>query len=261
MSLTAGSLSAVSVGASNDVLQAAAFTAAGSLPVTYQWYRSTTSGFTPGGGSLIAGATSLTLSDSGLTPGTQYYYKVVGTDSSGTPQTATTTQLAVLTTAAAPGPNQFSQAPYLGQLDQYYNGDTIPCQFDPAGSGTLVAGQAVKFSTAAGGPPQVVPCTAASDVCAGFVNYNSKYAVFSPGDAVEISMAGNVMYLLATAAINRGSFLTSKPAAVAGGTNGGVVTVTGSSGYPIIGYALDTAISGALLRVFIQTPAAPYAID
>lgn len=261
MSLTAGSLSAVSVGSSSDNLVAAAFTGAGSLPVTYQWYRSTATGFTPGGGNIIAGATALSLADSGLTPGTTYYYKVVGTDSSGTPQTATTSQLLVLTTQASPGPNQFAQAPYLGMLDQFYNGDTIPCQFDPTGTGTLIAGQAVKFSTTAGGAPKVVPCTAASDVTAGYVNYNQKYAQFIPGDPVEISMNGNVMYLTAAAALTTRGYLTSLPAAAAGGCNGGVVPVTGSSGFPIIGWNLDIVAIGSLVRVFIQTPAAPYAID
>lgn len=48
--------------------------AGGSLSYTYQWHRSTTSGFTPGVGTQVAGATSLTLSDSGLSDGTTYYY-------------------------------------------------------------------------------------------------------------------------------------------------------------------------------------------
>ncbi len=53
----------------------------GTPPYTYQWYRSTTPGFTPGGGNIVVGAVSLTLNDTGLTPGTTYYYKNIVTDS------------------------------------------------------------------------------------------------------------------------------------------------------------------------------------
>lgn len=261
MATTIGTLTLVSVGATTDVISVPAATG-GTSPYTYQTYRSTASGFTPGSTNAIAGATGLTVNDSGLTPGTQYYYKTVATDSSGTPVTATSAQLSVLTTAASPSPNQFTGSPTLGQLDLPYNVNTLPVQFDPAGSGTLVAGQAVKWSTnSSGGPPMVVPSLAASDVVAGFVNYNIKNAQFNPGDPMEISMSGNVMYLYAALALTRGQFLTSLPAAVAGGCNGGVVPVTGSSGNPIIGWALNTVNIGALTRVMLTTPAAPYAID
>lgn len=61
----------------------------GTSPYTYQWYRSTTSGFTPGGGNILSGATSLTLADTTASTGTIYYYKLVSTDSAGTPATVT----------------------------------------------------------------------------------------------------------------------------------------------------------------------------
>jgi hypothetical protein len=70
----------------------------GTGTITRQWYRSTTSGFTPGAGNILSGATNLTLSETGLTPGTTYYYKVVHTDSVGT--TATTAQQTVTTSPA-----------------------------------------------------------------------------------------------------------------------------------------------------------------
>jgi len=261
MATTIGSLVLVSVGSTVDVITVPAATG-GSSPYSYQGYRSTTSGFTPGSANAIAGATGLTINDSGLTPGTVYYYKVVATDSSGTPVSATTSQLTVTTTAASPQPNQFSGSQVLGALDLPYNVNTLAVQFDPAGSGTLVAGMAVKWSSnASSGVPLVVPSLAASDVVAGFVNYNIKNASFSPGNALEISMAGNVMYLYAALALTRGQYVTSLPAGVAGGCNGGVVPVTGSSGYPIIGYALNTVAIGALTRIMLATPAAPYAID
>lgn len=53
----------------------------GAAPNTYQWHRSTSSGFTPGGGNAVSAATSLTLTDTGLTEGVTYYYVIVYTDS------------------------------------------------------------------------------------------------------------------------------------------------------------------------------------
>lgn len=63
----------------------------GVAPYTYQWYRSTTSGFTPGAGNIVAGATSRTLSQTGLTNGTLYYYKCITTDSASTAVTSNET--------------------------------------------------------------------------------------------------------------------------------------------------------------------------
>lgn len=260
MAIAIGSISKVSVGASSVNLSVAAATG-GTAPITYQWYQSKTTGFTPGSATLISGATSLSVAVSGLTPSTQYYFEVVATDASAV--TASSAQLSVATVAASPNPNQFALAPYLGMLDLRFNGNTIAAQLDISlgASATLVGGQAVKFTITPAGLPQVIPCVAASDACCGFVNYDIKSAVFLPGNALEISMAGNVMYLQATAAINRGQFLTQLPSAVAGGTIGGVVPVTGSSGFPIIGYALDSVVSGSLVRVMLTTPANSVNVD
>jgi len=53
----------------------------GTAPITYQWHRSTSAAFTPGGGTLISGATSLTLADStGLSQDTAYFYICRATD-------------------------------------------------------------------------------------------------------------------------------------------------------------------------------------
>ncbi len=51
----------------------------GTSPYTYQWYRSLSSGFTPGAGNIISGATSTTLADTPPSTG-PWYYKVVATD-------------------------------------------------------------------------------------------------------------------------------------------------------------------------------------
>lgn len=262
MATTAGALSKVSVGSTSASLSSAAATA-GTGPYTYQWHRSLTSGFSPSGGTAIAGATALTLSDSGLNSGTPYFYKVVATDSGSV--SGTSAQLGIITTSAQPSPNQATQSTFIGSLQMPFNANTLSVQFDRTGSGTLQPGQAVKFSTTAAGvvssTPLVVPCTAQADHVAGFVNYNIKNKSFLPGSFLEISMAGNVMYLQACAAITRGQFVTSCPETVANGNIGGVTPVTGSSGFDILGYSLDTVSAGQLVRIELATPAAPYAID
>lgn len=50
-------------------------------PVTYQWHRAATSGFTAGGGNAITGATARTLTDT-VTPGSTWFHKCKATDAS-----------------------------------------------------------------------------------------------------------------------------------------------------------------------------------
>src|SRR4051812_48181831 len=117
MTLTAGVISLVSKTNVTANLSATAATG-GTGPYTYQWYRSTTTGFSPGAGNILAGKTALTLADSGLTPGTVYYYKVVVTDTGNSNVTAEYTQLAVTTESGqTPNVNAFAQGPVLGMID------------------------------------------------------------------------------------------------------------------------------------------------
>lgn len=248
MSVTAGALSKVSVGQTTASLSSAVATA-GTGPYTYQWYRSTTTGFTPGGGNIISGATSLTLSDTGLTPATQYYYKVVATDTGAGSATSTSAQLPVATTAASLSPNQFVQAPYLGMTDLRFNTNTVAAQIDSTEAGSLIAGQAVKVVDSAGGIPKVIACSADSDEVFGFINYDVKSQAFVAGNKCELSQAGNVIYLQATGAISRGAQVTLDATTV-----GGVAQLVGSSGDKIVGWAFDKAAGGALLRVKLTVP-------
>lgn len=249
MSITAGTLSSVSVQSNSAVVAATAVTGA-TGPTTYQWYRSTTTGFSPGGGNIIAGATALTLNDTGLIPNTQYFYKVVATDTGHSNDQVTYTQLAVTTAAQQLNPNQFAQAAVLGMLDQALNFNTISCQVDVSQSGNLYAGSWVKVVDSAGGVMKVVGCSAHDDEALGPINFTFKNSVFIAGQACEVSISGNVMYMYATAAISRLAQvvldLTSP---------GSVGPTTGSSGSRIVGWAFDKApAAGALFRVYIKTP-------
>lgn len=249
MSITAGVLSQVLVAATTAQLAATAATG-GTGPYTYQWYRSTTSGFTVGGGNLISGATALTLNDSGLIPNTQYYYKVVATDTGHSNDTVEYTQLAVATTAPVLNPNQFAQSPYLGMIDLRFPYNSVSVLVDVSQATALYAGSAVKIVDSADGVPKVVGCAADSDEVLGFINFDIKTVQFLAGVPAEISMAGNVMYLYATGAIARGVLVSLDLT-----TNGGVRSAAGHTGDKIVGWAYDKATAaGQLIRVFLKTP-------
>lgn len=249
MPITAGAISLVSKGQTIASLSATVATG-GTAPYTYQWYRSVTTGFSPGGGNIISGATLTTLSDSGLIPNTTYYYKVIATDSAGSPASVTYSQLAVATDLPSPVPNQFTIAPFLGMTDMRMNTNTVAVQIDASEAGTSYAGQAVKIYDSAGGVPKVVKCSANSDDVFGFINFDIKSKSYVAGDKCEISQSGNVIYLYATAAIARGAQVQLDIS-----TPGGVAPKTGSSGADLVGYAFDKAtVAGDLIRVRLASP-------
>jgi len=247
MVVAAGALTLVSV-SSTTVNATSAVATGGTGPYTYQWYRSTTSGFSPGGGSLISGATSLTLADTGLIPNTTYYYKVVATDSLAA--TGTSSQLTAVTSVPVQSPNQFAQSAFLGMIDLRFPLNSVSVLVDVSQATALYAGSAVKMVDSADGVPKVVGCAANSDEVLGFINFDIKTVQFLAGAPAEISMSGNVMYLYATTAIARGAQVQLDLS-----TNGGVAAVVGASGADIVGWAYDKAsAAGALIRVYIKTP-------
>lgn len=248
MTLTAGILSQVSVTQSTANLVTTA-ASGGTGPYTEQWYRSTTNGFSPGGGNIISGATALTLADTGLVPNTTYYYKVVFTDTGNSNVTITSAQLTVVSSAPTLSQNQFAQTSYIGVVDLRFAYNTQPVQIDATQSGSLYPGSPIKFVDSAGGVPKVIGCTASADNCYGFLNYNMKNTVYTAGDAAEMSGAGNCIFLYATAAIARGARVEMDV------PGNGVRTLTGSSGADIVGWAYDKAsLPGDLIRVFLTCP-------
>jgi hypothetical protein len=248
MTFAAGALSQLSVGSNTDSLASAVATG-GTGPYTYQWYRSTTTGFSPGGGNIITGATALTLSDSGLIPNTVYYYKVVATDTGNSNVTATSTQLVVTTTAPSINPNSFAQTTLLGQVDQKFNYNTKSVQIGSTQTGVLYPGQAVKWvATNSGGVPQVVACTVNTDQVMGYIEFDIRNQNFAANQMCNISQGGNVIYLYATTAISAGAQVCSDAA-----NNG--VQATGNSAC-VVGWAMDQATAyGALIRINLSTPA------
>lgn len=250
MALTAGVLTQDSVSPTQAVVESAV-AVSGTTPYSYAWYQSTVTGFTPGGSNVLTGVTGLgPQTISGLTPGTQYYYKVVVTDSAGTPATATSSQLSVLTTQPVLDQNQFAQVPFLGQMDLRFNPSVVEVVIDSSQSGVLYAGQAVKMVDNAGGVPKVIGCSANSDEVYGFITYDIKNKTYSAGDACTMALRNSVMFLYATEAIARGVQVQ-----LAISTKGGVATKTGSSGADIVGWAYDKAsAAGQLIRIWLDVP-------
>lgn len=249
MATTAGVLTLVSVASTTANLSSAVATA-GTAPYTYQWYRSTTTGFSPGAGTLISGATALTLADTNLIPNTPYFYKVRATDSSSPAVTGDSAQLAVTTSATTLSQNVTSQSPVVGQVDMPYNYNTFSAQIDSsAGTAVYTQGTAMKIvANTKGGIPRVIACNGNTDNVFGFANFNLKNVSYAVGQNLEVSTAGNVIWLYATGAITQGAQVcldVSSP---------GAVQATGNSA-TVVGFALDgAAASGSLIRVHLKTP-------
>lgn len=250
MALTTGVLSLVSVSSNSDNLITTA-ASGGTGPYTQQWYRSTTTGFSPGGGNIITGATALTLSDSGLIPNTPYYYKVVFTDTGNSNATVTSTQLVVTTSSPSQSINVFAQSPFLGSLDLKVGPTNVAAmQIDVSQATGLFGGSAVKVVDSADGVPKVIGCAADSDEVWGFICYDIKSKVYVAGDRCEVAQAGSVMWLYATTAISRGTQVVLDLTSL-----GSVQSSSGQTSDNIVGYAYDKATSyGQLIRVSLRCP-------
>lgn len=140
-------------------------------------------------------------------------------------------------------PNQFSQTPELGDLDLRMNPNTISA----VANGDLSTGQAVKLVDDNSPIMKVVAVDDDTDDIFGFVARNQKQATYAAGDALEVASELNVIYLEAEGAINRGQQVCIHSA-----TAGHVKAPT--SGDKVVGYALDKAADGELLRVMLRTP-------
>ncbi len=91
--------------AASDTEVDLSWTASTTSGVTYNVYRSTTSGFTPGTANLLTNVSGTTYADMSVTPSTTYYYVVAATNNTGTTAaaqiTVTTPAPPLLTTTTA----------------------------------------------------------------------------------------------------------------------------------------------------------------
>jgi lysophospholipase L1-like esterase len=87
----------------------------GTVPYTYQWQRATDSSGIPGTFTNVAGATSITLNDTGLSNATKYWYRLIVTDN----LSATFTTNAVSVTTVDP------TAFYIGEIGDSITAGTL----------------------------------------------------------------------------------------------------------------------------------------
>jgi hypothetical protein len=245
MSVTAGALSKVLVGQSTANLSSAAATA-GTGPYTYQWYRSTTTGFVAGAGNLISGATALTLNDSGLIPNTSYYYLVIATDTGAGNATSTSSPLTVATEPSLLQ-NQFAQQSIVGIVDMSVGPtNVIAVQVDVSVTTQIYPGQAVKIvANTVGGIPKVAPIALKSDSVFGFARFNIKDLVYLAGQNLEVAMWGTVIWCYATGAITQFAEVCVDPTYIGG------VQATGNTA-TYIGWAFDGIAAAGLIRVMLM---------
>jgi hypothetical protein len=243
MALTAGTLSKVLIGQSTAVLSSTA-ASGGTGPYTQQWYFSTTTGFTPGAGNIINGATGLTLNQSGIVPGTTYYYVVVYTDVGA----STTINSAQLTVVQEPSlsQNQFAQSPLVGVVDMRVGPtNVIAAQVDASVTSQIYPGQAVKIvASTLGGIPKVAPVAANSDAAIGFAIFNIKDLQYVAGQNLEVALWGSVIWCYATAAVSQFARVCLDVTYVGG------VQPTGATA-TIMGWAFDGCAGAGLIRVML----------
>lgn len=271
MSLAVGPISLVQALASSLQLSCAA-AAGGTGPYTYQWYKGTSSGFTIGAGSLISGATGLTLTDQNLQPGVQWFYAVQVTDTGNANATANSAVLGATTAAGSPlDPSQFGLIPLLGMPGRGMQPGTFSAVLDNSVAGPAFAGTAIKpvASPSGGVVPgingfyngfqAVVPCTANSDDCIGFIFRNfldPQFALsgFPQGRVFEFASGSDEIYLLATANGSAGDWAQLDVSMV-----GGVQSKVGSSGAIVVGKFTDKPYVGNLARVRLTLPTLNFA--
>lgn len=251
MTYAAGALSKVLVGQTTANLSSAA-ASGGVSPYTYQWYRSTTNGFTPGAGNILSGQTGLTLADSGLIGGTTYYYEVQSADVGNAGAIASSAQLSVSTQPVV-SQNQFAQSPVVGVVDMKVGStNVLAAQVDTSVSTQIYAGQAVKVvANTVGGIPRVAPISSKADQIIGFAVFNFKDLQYTAGQNLEIALWGSVVWLYATGAVSQFAEVCADPTFIGG------VQATGATA-TIVGTAIDGASAAGMIRVLL-VPNAAYA--
>ena len=260
MALAVGPITLVSAQASSLQLSVAAATG-GTGPYTYQWYKNLTTGFAPGAGNAISGATALTLTDQQLQPNTQWFYKVVVTDIGAGSATATSAQLGATTAQGSPlDPNQFAMFPTVGSAGRGTQTGTWSGFLDSGFGGTAFAATAIKNVNPTGivagrnTLPAFTPCTANSDACVGFIFRSIKDINFTGGMRIEYASGGDEIYLIPTANGNQGDYAQLDLSCA-----GGVQSKVGSSGAIVVGTFSDVPYIGQPCRVKLQLPSLNFA--
>lgn len=144
--------------------------------------------------------------------------------------------------------NSFAPSPVVGSLDLAFNYNTKSVKLsDAEGQASVAPGSPLKLDATSTSPLPVVATVGASELSFGVVIATQKKNVFAPGNVLEIASTGNVVYVKASAAINRGAKVQCTASATA------PTAATATSGQRYEGIALDRAVSaGDLIRIEIN---------
>jgi len=144
-------------------------------------------------------------------------------------------------------PNQFTQTPILGMPDLRQQPNSFFVTLNPDSVFTDFQVGTVLKLIAGTGPQILVDAAAATDVPYGVIPYNLKKNTFAAGDTVQLFADSSVLYLQASAAVNRGAkvqFLN---------TGGSPTVATRADSNTVLGIALDQAAdTGDVIRVQIK---------
>lgn len=147
--------------------------------------------------------------------------------------------------------NQFTQGPVAGQVDLQTNPNpsVMTMRFDPTeATETLSFGEGVQLvdlgANDGAGPPIVAERAADTDDIFGIRIFTTKKGSVEGGDILEVAFKGAVVFMTASAALNRGVKVTLDT-----GTPGQVKAMGTAAEFGIL---LDKAgASGDLVRVWI----------
>ncbi|MGB8097166.1 MAG: malectin domain-containing carbohydrate-binding protein [Terracidiphilus sp.] len=238
---------------------------------SYSVYGSTTSGFTPGSGNLIAsGLSSTSYSDTGLSASTTYYFVVEAVDSYGT--SPASAQQSATTQAAASG-TEVVAINFEGPAESNSGGGDYPFVADEyySGGGAATPTTATISTTAAGA--NAAPMAVYQTQRDGTFTYTipgltagAQYTVLLHFAEIYFTAAGDREY---NVAINGTTVLTNfDQFAAAGGKDIAVVktftTTANSSGQIVVSYTSGAANQPSAAGLEIRTtsscsavPAAP----
>jgi lysophospholipase L1-like esterase len=231
--LTSGTASLTS--ATNAAISVDGGTAlGGTAPYAYQWYRSTTANFTPGGGNLLAGATGATLADSAsLLADTPYFYIRRVTDSVAA--TADTNQVAGVLKAAPVIVYFLGDSITLGTSGPTPPADTFPALFAvvvahlykqrvvTAVNGGIGSTSTTSWATDAGG---ILTAARAAAIAAGATHVSIMLGANDAAAHISAATYKSNLQTIANAFIADGKkVMINYPPYIQAGANGGATDV------------------------------------
>jgi fibronectin type 3 domain-containing protein len=225
---------------------------------SYAVYGSTTSGFTPGAGNLIASTAGTTYSNTGLAASTAYYYKIEAVDADGSSAASTqataTTQAAsgsaevVAIAAGAPAESNSGGGDYSFVADEYGTGggpnSPVTATINLAQPGANAAPMAVYQHGRAGAVTYTIPGLTAGATYTVLLHFAETYFTAAGGREFNV-------------AINGTTVLTNLDVYATVGKNAALLetfnTTANSSGQIVIAFTAGAANQPVVMGIEVRT--------